>query len=434
MAKTSLERIVLMILGCWGTLLTLACVTIVWLTTSQAVLSVAMALPFSILFGYLAMAQYNRLLGFYIGINGHLDALINGDHRRRVRQRFQNGVGLDIQDKLAELSKEIHLAHTRYDQSKLIIYDLLEELDLPMLILNDKSQLIRANGAFSNFSGYAWQLQKKKLADRFGLHQVEGVWEFVDADINRRWQIRHSKLYHDGTALELLIFIDQQSTIRKTQAEAWQKLIRVIKHEVGNSLTPIQSLSLSLIDNEALTPEGEKILHIIHNRAVGLLSFINAYVHCSKRPEPNYQITSIESIYQRVKLLFPEGKLELHCDPIEFVSDPDLLEQTLINLIKNAFEASEPGQSVVLNCFTKSNQVFIEVIDRGCGIQNLDNIQTPFYSTKENGQGLGLELCRSLVESQQGELHVKNRKNEKGAIARIVLPLNRPSTVMNLSS
>ncbi|OHU96927.1 sensor histidine kinase [Pseudoalteromonas byunsanensis] len=428
MAKMSLERIVFVVLGCWVGLLSLACMIIFWLLTSQLVLSILMMLPFTMLFSYVAMVQYSRLLGFYIGINGHLDAIINGDHRRRVRRRFEHGLGFDIQDKLINLSKEIHLAHTRYDQSKLIIYDLLEELDLPMLILNEKSQLIRANGAFSNFTGYAWQLQQKKLADRFGLHRVGETWEFTDFDINKRWLIRHSKLYHDGKAHELLIFIDQHSTIRKTQTEAWQKLIRVIKHEIGNSLTPIQSLSLSLSENEPLTPGGQKILSIIHKRAVGLQSFINAYVQCSKRPEPNYRLTSIKNVYQRIKVLFPEGKLVLDGDLIEFVSDPALLEQTLINLIKNAFEASEAEQLVVLRCFTKSNQVFIEVADRGCGIQNLENIQTPFYSTKENGQGLGLELCRSLIESQQGELHIKNRKNEKGAIARITLPLHHPSS------
>lgn len=418
-----MEHMLLLIFGSWLLLFVALSVAIVWIATSQLLLCILIGTFIVIPLGYFTKVQYNQLNGFYKGMLGHLDAIISDDYRCSARRRFGVGMGSDISDKLSNISGMLHLANTRYDQTKLMVYDLLDVLDVPMLLLNEKSQLIRANNAFSGFSQAAWQLQIKGQVNRFGLQKDAGIWKFVDHDRNHRWRIQHSVLDHDGIAHELLVFIDQQSTIRKTRQEAWQKLIRVLKHEIGNSLTPIQALSMSIAEHEPLSPKGKEILRIIHDRAVGLQSFIDAYVESSKTPEPKFEYIHSRDIYNRIRPLFVEQPIEFYGEDEMLFVDPHLLEQILINLLKNAFEASKPGQPVVLNCITKANQVYIEVIDNGCGIQNLDNIQTPFYSTKENGQGLGLELCRVLVESQGGELNLKNRKNQSGAVARINFPL-----------
>lgn len=372
--------------------------------------------------GYAGNAHYKSVVSPYSAVLQHLDALFNEDYLLRASKSYEQGIVADIHSRLFNLSEAMQAKKGIYDKSIYLMYSLIEQLDTPILILNQRSQLIRANPAFSKFYGQPWYLLKKYTATRLGLVKSEKNWAFTDIEKNSNWEIRQSDFRSDDDIYELLVLIDLQTTIRKTQQESWQKIIRVLSHEINNSLTPIQSLAQSISENEQISEPGKKVLNIIYERSVSLQKFINRYDECSKPQAPNFQLLSSMALFEHIAPLFKQQQLILCGDPVIIWADPILMEQVLINLIKNAFEASDADSPVSLS-FSQSNDEFvIKITDNGHSIQNLENIMTPFYTTKPNGQGLGLDLCRNLVESQNGQIRLQNRQNTKGAEAIITMP------------
>jgi nitrogen fixation/metabolism regulation signal transduction histidine kinase len=236
-----------------------------------------------------------------------------------------------------------------------------------------------------------------------------------------------------------LFSIEQQ--LRANEKQVWQRLIRVLNHEVRNSLTPIYSMTQSLQEmkqNGPLTLEQEKleknILQVIEKRSLQLLDFVDNYSAFSKLAPA--KITSVypQDIAQRMQAIFPALSININECALPFFADAGQLEQALINLIKNAFEACAANkanpevlmqyqQNIEHNHPKSQPQTIINIIDSGQGIANNDNLFVPFYSTKPQGSGIGLIISREYIRNQDGELTLNNRQDTQGAVARISLKM-----------
>jgi two-component system nitrogen regulation sensor histidine kinase NtrY len=224
-----------------------------------------------------------------------------------------------------------------------------------------------------------------------------------------------------------------QSVLEEQETEAWQKLIRVLTHEIMNSITPIASLSSTLdimlkgISNEnqnssikmdmATVDEIQQALQTINKRSTGLLHFVNTYRNLTRIPKPNFKITKVKDLFKNILLLMDEEikrtkiAFEVSIEPgdLEVSADEELIEQVLINLIKNSIHALE-GRSearIMLKAIlNKRGRVIIQVIDNGQGIikEVLDKIFIPFFTTKQRGSGIGLSLSRQILRLHGGTI------------------------------
>jgi nitrogen fixation/metabolism regulation signal transduction histidine kinase len=260
-----------------------------------------------------------------------------------------------------------------------------------------------------------------------------------------RWGMRRSSFRERGLPHSLLVIADISQPLREEELKAWQRLVRVIGHELNNSLAPIKSIagSLSAImrrPQRSLDWEDDLRggLEIIETRAEGLNQFMQSYARLAKLPAPNKQPVELAPLLRRIASL--EARL-----PVQIVEGPAVspsidaaqIEQTVINLVKNAVEASleahPAGQSrsplpadnggVRLTWGRTAGAVEIVIEDDGPGVANLQNLFVPFFTTKPSGSGIGLVLCRQITENHGGTLTLINREGPTGTIARLRLPL-----------
>jgi len=231
-----------------------------------------------------------------------------------------------------------------------------------------------------------------------------------------------------------------QEQLEEKEMEAWQNLIRVLTHEIMNSVTPIASLASTVNDLLTESPNQEKpieridteiisdvrgALQTIEKRSHGLLNFVDAYRNLTRIPRPNLQIVSLSEFFSRLKKLMhsqiTEGSIDLqvHIEPdnLQLAADPELIEQVLINLLLNAIEAVAKQPNPVIKIFAKlddKGRITIQVIDNGTGISEeiAEKIFIPFFTTKKKGSGIGLSLSRQIMRMHRGSLGVLSKKGE----------------------
>jgi two-component system nitrogen regulation sensor histidine kinase NtrY len=260
----------------------------------------------------------------------------------------------------------------------------------------------------------------------------------------------HVKLELNGESLQLVVYATElkvhgqhqtlvsiqniQSELDEKEMEAWQKLVRVLTHEIMNSLTPISSLASTVngmlgsvsVDEQSTKQVGEETMRdirgaveTIEKRSQGLLHFVDAYRNLARIPRPNFSILSVSDLFYRVEQLMQEHFHSGHIvfvsrvDPksLELTADPELIEQVLINLLRNAVDAvaDRTEKKVSLNGRIGENgRVVVEVSDNGPGISRdvQDRIFVPFFTTKPNGSGIGLSLSRQIMRLHRGSISV----------------------------
>jgi len=246
-----------------------------------------------------------------------------------------------------------------------------------------------------------------------------------------RWGIGRSTFREQGLPHELLVLTDLSRTLREEERRAWQRLVRVLGHEMNNSLAPIKSLAASLeslLRREPLPTDWKEDassgLNSIASRADSLSRFLQAYTRLTKLPPPQKQEIDLAKLIQRVVDLEPRLKVQVLPGPKTVIrADAAQIEQVLINLLHNAVDAAlEMHGNVTLGWREKGNCVEILVEDEGPGIMNPANLFVPFFTTKPEGSGIGLPLSRQIAEAHDGTLALMNRKDRQGAQALLRLP------------
>jgi two-component system nitrogen regulation sensor histidine kinase NtrY len=352
-----------------------------------------------------------------------LEAMQNQDYSLQAKAVFRTGIAAQLQQQLQQLSEQLQQRKSYFDEQQFLLYRLIDQLNTPILVFDHKQQLSYANNEFSQLFGRPWQSMRHATAESLGLSALPH-WNFVNKERAKQWQIRQSRFLDQGQRHQLLVFINIQSALRETQLQAWQQLIRVLSHEIRNSLTPVQSLSEYL--QQKLPPgRDQEALALIRERSQHLQDFVSRYAELNKELRIQHQQINSGQLFHSLQLLFQQHQLQASGTDLVFKSDLMLLQQVLINLIKNAIEADSPQGTVQLNFRQQNHNLEIQLLDQGSGLSNQQDLFVPFYSTKPQGQGIGLSLCRQIIEQLGGELTLLNRTDGvTGSCATLSLPQN----------
>ncbi len=248
-----------------------------------------------------------------------------------------------------------------------------------------------------------------------------------------RWLLRKAAFRQDGAPHTLLLLADVSVPLQEEQQAAWKRLIRVLGHELSNSLAPIKSIAGSLLarvddlhGDENAANDFRRGLSVVESRADALHRFVQSYRLLAQLPPPRLRPVALAPLMERVTLL--EQRLPVTLDPGPAVildADPDQLEQMFINLLANAADASlaNGSQPVRVGWSSSDANVQIAIVDSGLGIANPENLFVPFYTTKSSGSGIGLVLARQIARAHGGEISLVNREDADGACAIVRLPL-----------
>ena len=247
-----------------------------------------------------------------------------------------------------------------------------------------------------------------------------------------RWSVRQGTFREGGVSHQLLVLADLSQTLREEERVAWQRLLRVLGHELNNSLAPIKSVAGSLADLLRRERQGadwrddmQRGLGVISSRADSLARFIESYSKVARLPQPKFEPVNIGDLVRRVASLETRSPVKIVGGPeIVVQGDSAQLEQLLINLLRNAVDAAQETEGrVEAGWVHKNGQLEVWVRDEGPGVANTANLFVPFFTTKAGGSGIGLVLSRQIAEAHGGALTLENRAQGPGCEARLRLPL-----------
>lgn len=267
------------------------------------------------------------------------------------------------------------------------------------------------------------------------------AWEVVsrsDSGVEKRWIVRRASFRQSGEPHNLIVLAEASEALRAEERVAWQRLIRVLSHEINNSLAPIRSIARTLRRMASTTelpmPISENLDHgleVIHDRADSLNRFLQSYTRVAHVPRPDRRAVALDSLIAQIVTL--ESRLATNIVPgpsVQISVDPDQLEQALINLIKNAADSvllvsgKQIGpEAVTVLWAVHGKDIEIYIRDEGIGLTETENLFVPFYTTKQTGSGIGLLLSRQIIEAHQGTLTLRNRVERSGCEVIAKLPM-----------
>ena len=326
-----------------------------------------------------------------------------------------------------------------------LLRTVMEEIDVAIFTFDNATKLRLVNRAAERLLARPTERLLGFTAGELGLAAcLEGeparTMELSFPGGSGRWGMRRGSFRQGGLPHHLIVLSDLSRALRDEERQAWQRLIRVLGHELNNSLAPIQSVAQSLesgLLGTAAVPELqsgpaatilEDMRHgvgIIRSRTEALGRFMAAYARLARLPQPKLAPVSVQDWISRVAKLETQAKVRLVKGPALTISaDADQLEQLLINLIHNAADAAhETGGSVQVTWSRNGPYLEVFVLDEGPGISNTANLFVPFFTTKPGGSGIGLVLSRQIAEAHGGNLTLENRRDARGCEARLRLPI-----------
>ena len=367
-----------------------------------------------------------------------LAALREGDYSIRGRASRNN-------DALADVTREVNtLAQTLREQrmdaleATTLLRKVMEEIDVAVFTFDGEQKLRLVNRGGERLLNMPSERLLGLKAEDIGLADClkEGassrVIDAVFPGGSGRWEIRRSMFRQGGLPHQLLVLSNLSRALREEELKAWQRIVRVIGHELNNSLAPIKSISgslTSLLQKDSRPPDWEddmvRGLAVIASRSESLSRFMAAYARLAKMPQPKFQPIQIGELVRRVVGL--ETRMRVTLNPgSEFTiqADADQIEQLLINLIRNAVDAAlETTGGVRLHWQRSAGYLDIVIQDDGPGLSNTTNLFVPFFTTKPGGSGIGLVLSRQIAEAHGGTLTLENREDATGCVARLRLRL-----------
>jgi PAS domain S-box-containing protein len=365
-----------------------------------------------------------------------LAALREGDYSIRARgARGDDALG-EVLLEVNTLGETLRVQRLGAFEATALLRTIMAEIDVAVFTFDPDRRLRLVNRAGENLLGQAMDKLLGRTARDLGLEAAYEVDEDEPLTLSfpggtGRWGVRRSTFRERGLPHELLVLTDLSRTLREEERRAWQRIVRVLGHEMNNSLAPIKSLAGSLerlLRREPMPPDwkddAESGLKSIGARADSLSRFMQAYTRLAKLPPPQMEDVDLGELVRRVVNLERRLKVEINPGPNTQISaDAAQIEHVLINLIHNAVDAVvETNGAVSIRWREAGDCVEVIVRDEGQGIMNPSNLFVPFFTTKPEGSGIGLTLSRQIAEAHSGTLSLTNRKDRPGAEAILRLP------------
>jgi two-component system nitrogen regulation sensor histidine kinase NtrY len=386
-------------------------------------------------FGAAAMAFQMVTRALYLQAN-LLGALREGDYSiRGAGGRPGSSVDL-VMHEINALSDTLQRQRTEAVESTALLKSVMGAIDVAVFAFDMDETLVLVNPAAERLVGKPAAQLLGKHADDLRLDRcLEGETpRLLDRPFgpeSGRLELRRSTFRRDGKPHHLLVFADLTRSLREEEQQAWQRIVRVLSHEINNSLTPIKSIAHSIkrmISRVPDVPRAAEIqdgLSLIETRSGSLGRFLRAYAQLARLPKPQVRTVQIAPIAHRIAEL--ENRLPVTIkatEDAEVEADPDQLEQLLINIVRNAVDATlETSGSVWIDWQKVDDALQVTVEDEGPGLPDTSNLFVPFFTTKPSGSGIGLALSRQIAEAHGGSLALENRVEARGCRATLRLPL-----------
>ncbi|WP_202413635.1 PAS domain-containing sensor histidine kinase [Duganella sp. CY15W] len=383
-------------------------------------------------------AELQRMLSLFRALTGTVISYKDGD--------FSFSLHWPQNDELSDLVAAHNalgdvLRQQRLDlvQRELLLDTMVQNTPVAMLLVSENGPIVYANVAARQLLNEGRKLEGHKLAEVLShaspalldalARGGDGLFTTKEAGAD----IDEEEVYHlarrtfnlNGRKHELLLLRQLTMELRRQEVQTWKKVIRVISHELNNSLAPLTSLAHSGAElvRRGQTERLPQILATIEERTRHLESFILGYARFAKLPAPRLEVQQWQPFIDQLRDQVVFAQLgETPSEACAF--DPAQLEQALLNLLKNAHESGSPAEDVSLEVRRLHEGVRIDVLDRGPGMSDavLTNALVPFYSTKRSGTGLGLALAREIAEAHGGRITLTNREGG-GLTVTMILPL-----------
>jgi two-component system nitrogen regulation sensor histidine kinase NtrY len=360
-----------------------------------------------------------------------ITALREEDYSLRSRRARRDDALGEVLVEVNELANLMESRKLEAVEATALLRNVLAQIDVAIFTFDGEGRLRLTNRAGERLLNLPVERLIGARASDLGI----GDLPLEDATIDRvfpggsgRWDVRNATLREGGNPHRLLVVSDITRALREEELEAWRRIVRVLGHELNNSLAPIKSIASSLERLVAEDPLADdwrddvaRGMRVIGTRTEALSRFTRAYAQLARLPEPRRRVVRIREVAERVAALEMRVPIALTGDDTAVSADPDQLEQLLINLVKNAADASAETHGAVAVAWTREDgAVTIRVEDEGAGISGTANLFVPFFTTKAAGSGIGLLLGRQIAEAHAGTLTLENREGG-GAVATLTL-------------
>jgi two-component system nitrogen regulation sensor histidine kinase NtrY len=368
-----------------------------------------------------------------------LGALREGDYSiRGTGAKPGSGVDL-VMGEINALGDTLQRQRTEAVESTKLLQSVMAAIDVAVFAFDMDEKLVLVNPAGERLLGEQAGALLGRPAAALKLGQcLEGETpRLLDRPFgpeSGRLELRRSGFRREGKPHQLLVFADLSRALREQEQQAWQRIVRVLSHEINNSLTPIKSIAhsikrmLSRVPDLPRAAEIQDGLNLIETRSGALGRFLRAYAQLARLPKPQMREVDVPELMHRVGEL--ENRLPVRLDgggDLRITADPDQLEQLLINIIRNAVDATLEaggGGTVSIDWRQIDGALQVMIDDQGPGLPDTSNLFVPFFTTKPAGSGIGLALSRQIAEAHGGTLTLENRHDTRGCRATLRLPLS----------
>ncbi|MGC2529373.1 MAG: ATP-binding protein [Candidatus Acidiferrum sp.] len=392
-----------------------------------------------------ALSLRQRVVFSLQTLSNLLSAMREEDFSFRAREARSDDALGEVMLEMNALSETLRSQRLGAMEATGLLRAVMEEIDVAIFTFDNHRQLRLVNRAGERLLSRSSERLLGFTAAELGLEAcLEGeparTMELSFPGGSGRWGMRRGSFRQGGLPHDLIVLSDLSRALRDEERQAWQRLIRVLGHELNNSLAPIQSVAQSLESGLASTSSVPELqggaaasiledmrhgLGIIRSRTEALGRFMAAYARLARLPQPTLAPVNVTEWITRVAKLEARAKVRLEKGPpIVISADADQLEQLLINLVHNAADAAhETGGGVTVTWARYSSYLEVSVLDEGPGISNTANLFVPFFTTKPGGSGIGLVLSRQIAEAHGGTLTLQNRRDARGCEAKLRLPI-----------